>query len=274
MKSYAIFAGLALCLSLASPGRGAVYTNTIYFFAFDPPTRTVAPGDTVVWVNLDGVGHTVTGDTKEEPICGSDYLSPGGRCMRTFNTIGTFTYHCEPHESMVGTIVVEAPVNLPPNVVITSPTNGASFAGPTNVLVRATATDPDGAVTLVTFFGAVTTLGSDTSAPFQVNPYLGVGQHVLTATAFDDSGAQSTSPPIRITISPPLRILRLSGTTNLVLTSAPTNYLNLQPEYTTNVNGTNWLALTVRSNRVASGAVETFCGRPVGNSVFIRIRSP
>jgi plastocyanin len=107
MKSLvAIFATLTVCLFFVSPGQGAFCTNTIQSFSFNPPTRTIAAGDTVVWVNLDAVGHTVTGDFEEEPICGSGFLYQGGVCMRTFNTVGTFTYHCEPHESMVGTIVV------------------------------------------------------------------------------------------------------------------------------------------------------------------------
>lgn len=193
--------------------------------------------------------------------------------MRTFNAVGTFTYHCEPHESMVGTIVVDPPGNIPPNVFISSPANGASLTGPTNVLIRATAIDPDGAVVYVTFFDGATAVGSDASAPFEVNPNLGLGQHLLTAIAFDDSGEQTTSFPVRITIAPLLRILRLSVGTNLVLTSTATNYVNVHPEYTTNLNGTNWFALTVRSNRLANGALETFCGRARGNSVSIRLRS-
>jgi plastocyanin len=274
MKSLArIFSALALCLSFATPGRGAFYTNIIQSFSFDPPTRTITAGDTVVWVNLDGVGHTVTGDFEKEPICGPGFLYQGGVCMRSFNTAGTFTYHCEPHESMVGTIVVDSAGNIPPSVFISSPANGASFTGPTNVLIRATAIDPDGAVLNVTFFDSATPLGSDTSPPFEVNRNLGPGQHILTAIAFDDSGEQATSFPVRVTINPPLRILRLSLGTNPVLTSTPTNYVNVHPEYITNLNSTNWLALTVRSNRLANGALETFCGQPAGNSVFIRIRS-
>lgn len=270
----AILAVLAACLFLASPSRGAIYTNTIQSFAFHPPTRTIAAGDTVVWVNLDAVGHTVTGDFDAEPICGPGFLFLGGTCLRTFNAEGTFTYHCEPHESMVGTIVVLPPDNIPPNVFITTPADGASFTGPTNALIRAVAIDPDGAVLNVTFFNGSTPLGSDTSAPFEVNASLGIGRHILTAVAFDDGGAQTASFPVTVSVNAPLRILKLSLGNNLVLTSTPTNYANVLAEYKTNLNATNWLALPVRSNRLVSGTLETFCGQPTGGLVFIRIRSP
>jgi plastocyanin len=265
---------LATWVLFALPGQAAFYTNTIQSFSFNPPTRTISVGDTVVWVNLDGVGHTVTGDAEEEPVCGSGFLYLGNTCARTFEAVGTFTYHCEPHESMVGAIVVLPPDNVPPNVFITSPAEGARFTGPTNVLIRAAAIDPDGAVTNVAFFDGATALGSDTRAPFEVSARLGLGRHHLTAIASDDGGAQAVSFTVAITIEPPLRILRLSLGGNLVLTSTPTNYANVFAEYTTDLSGTNWLALSVRSNRIVNGALETICGQPTGNPVFIRIRTP
>ena len=275
MKGIAtLLSALAIGLCLVSPSRGAIYTNTIQSFAFHPSTRTVSVGDTVVWINLDGTGHTVTGDFDEEPVCGPGFLFQNNTCSRTFATTGTFTYHCEPHESIVGTIVVLPPDNLPPNVFITSPAAGASLIGPTNVLIRAVAIDPDGAVLNVTFFNGSTPLGSDTSAPFELNANLGVGRHVLTAVAFDDGGAQATSFSVTVSINPSLLILKLSHGSNLVLTSVPTNYANVLAEYKTNLMATNWLALPVRSNRIVNGVLETFCGQPPGNPVLIRIRSP
>jgi len=269
-----IFAALAAWLSFAPPGQGAIYTNTVQFFSFSPATRTISVGDTVVWINLDATGHTVTGDAAEEPVCGSGFLFQGGTCMRTFDTIGTFTYHCDPHESMVGVIVVAPPDNTPPNIFISSPADGISVTGPTNVLIRAVAIDPDGVVTNVTFFDGARALGSDASAPFEVNAFLGMGRHILTAIAFDDNGAQARSFAATFTVDSPLRILKLSIGANLVLTSLPTNYGAIYAEYKTNLSGTNWSALTVWSNRMANGALETFCGWPAGHSVFIRVRSP
>ena len=77
-----------------------------------------------------------------------------------------------------------------------------------------------------------------------------------------------------ITIAPPqIKIFSLTVGTNLVLTSTATNGWNVFPEYKTNLVSTNWFALTVQSNRLMNGALETFCGRPDGDSVLIRMRT-
>ena len=80
-----------------------------------------------------------------------------------------------------------------------------------------------------------------------------------------------------VTVAPPqpptVRILSLSVTTNLVLTSTGTNNWSVNPEFNTNLASTNWFALTVQTNRFFGGTNETICGRPPGNAVFIRIRS-
>jgi hypothetical protein len=75
-----------------------------------------------------------------------------------------------------------------------------------------------------------------------------------------------------VTIPPPtFRIVNLSVGQNVVVKSTGTNNWSLTPQYSTNLSGTNWFALTVQSNRFNNGTNETFCGRlPVSNA-FIRI---
>lgn len=74
---------------------------------------------------------------------------------------------------------------------------------------------------------------------------------------------------------PPVpRIVSYSFGTNIVLRSSPaTNTFTITPEFKTNLNNTNWMALTVLSNRFVNGTNETFCGRPPGTDVFIRVRA-
>lgn len=72
---------------------------------------------------------------------------------------------------------------------------------------------------------------------------------------------------------PRFQILSLSLGTNLVVKSTGTNTWTPFPEYSTNLSTTNWYALTVQSNRITAGTNETFCGRPPGSPVFIRVRS-
>jgi hypothetical protein len=75
-----------------------------------------------------------------------------------------------------------------------------------------------------------------------------------------------------LTIPPPtFRIVNLSVGQNLVVKSIGTNNWNLTPQYSTNLGGTNWFALTVQSNRFSNGTNETFCGRPPVSNAFIRI---
>lgn len=79
------------------------------------------------------------------------------------------------------------------------------------------------------------------------------------------------------TVAPPappeIRILNLTVGTNLVLRFTGTNSLSFAPEYSTNLNSTNWFALTVQTNRSVNGTNEAICGKPPGNNVNLRIRA-
>ena len=79
------------------------------------------------------------------------------------------------------------------------------------------------------------------------------------------------------TVEPPtpptIRILNLSLGTNLVLTSTGATNWSVIPEFTTSLNPPSWVELTVQSNNFANGTNETFCGRPPGDNVLIRIKS-
>lgn len=75
-----------------------------------------------------------------------------------------------------------------------------------------------------------------------------------------------------VTIPPPaIRIVKLDLGANIVLRSTGTNNWTLIPQFSTNLGGTNWFALTVQSNRFINGTNETFCGRPPVSNAFIRI---
>lgn len=99
-------ASLAACgggSATATLGPGEVQ---IANFAFTPSTLTVHVGETVTWLfDQPGVPHNVysTGG----PV---HFESPGyqssGTFRFTFTTAGTYTYVCQIHPNMVGTIVV------------------------------------------------------------------------------------------------------------------------------------------------------------------------
>lgn len=77
---------------------------TIASFKFAPATLTVKKGTTVTWTNQDSVGHTVTSDAGSE--LDSELLEKGASYSHTFDTVGTFAYHCTPHPNMKATVVV------------------------------------------------------------------------------------------------------------------------------------------------------------------------
>jgi plastocyanin len=73
-------------------------------FAFTPQNIQISVGDTVTWENYDAAPHTVTGDNGEFD---SGELATDQTFSHTFDTAGTFTYHCEIHPNMTGSIVVQ-----------------------------------------------------------------------------------------------------------------------------------------------------------------------
>jgi plastocyanin len=72
--------------------------------AFSPATLTVSIGTTVTWTNDDSMTHTVTSNSG---VFDSGDLPQGKTFSFTFNTAGTFDYHCAIHPSMVGHIIVQ-----------------------------------------------------------------------------------------------------------------------------------------------------------------------
>ena len=137
-------------------------------------------------------------------------------------------------------IIVEPgpPTNIPPVVRITSPPEHAVFRAPVTVPIFAYAFDPGGLVTAVEFFDGSNLLGLGSPIgpiPLPVTPIAyttpvspaavsyppisivtptnlfvyvwsnaPVGDHVLTALATDNHGGATVSPPVDITILPPV----------------------------------------------------------------------
>lgn len=89
-------------------GQGTVQPATheviISNFAFSPSELTIKTGDTVAWTNNDSATHTITSDSGGEL---SGNVPQGQAYSHTFNSAGTYAYHCSIHTSMKGTITVE-----------------------------------------------------------------------------------------------------------------------------------------------------------------------
>ena len=79
-------------------------TVTLANFAFSPATLNVQVGTTVIWTNNDSTTHTVT---SESGVFDSGNLATNATFSYTFNSAGTFAYHCSIHTSMTGKVVVK-----------------------------------------------------------------------------------------------------------------------------------------------------------------------
>lgn len=82
----------------------AANTVTMYNMAFSPGNLKVKTGTTITWSNDDNMSHTVTSDNG---TFNSGTLKTGETFKYTFNTVGSFPYHCNFHSGMKGTVVVE-----------------------------------------------------------------------------------------------------------------------------------------------------------------------
>jgi amicyanin len=89
-----------------SDTQGQTSSVEIKDFAFSPSNITVKKGTAVTWTNRDSVQHDVSPDQESEAFKGSQLLAKDASYSFTFNTPGTYTYHCGPHPQMTATVVV------------------------------------------------------------------------------------------------------------------------------------------------------------------------
>jgi hypothetical protein len=90
--------------------------------------------------------------------------------------------------------------NQPPTVKLTSPADGATYTSPAKISLAATANDPDGAVSSVSFYNGSSLIATDTASPYTAKWNVAAGTYVLTAKATDNQGATATSSP-QVTIT-------------------------------------------------------------------------
>ena len=93
------------------------------------------------------------------------------------------------------------PANTAPVVSLVAPE--PAHVGPASIDLAAHADDNDGRVARVEFYAGSTHIGADTSEPFGVTwADVAPGSYVLTAIAYDEAGAASTSAPAVVTVQP------------------------------------------------------------------------
>jgi plastocyanin len=77
---------------------------TIQSMSYNPSVLNVTAGTRVTWRNKDNVEHTVTSD---QALFDSGTIGVNSSYSFTFNTPGTYGYHCQIHTGMTATVVVK-----------------------------------------------------------------------------------------------------------------------------------------------------------------------
>jgi plastocyanin len=87
----------------ASAPAGGTAAVAIKDFVFTPATIQAKVGETISWTNQDSTAHTVTLDDKSVD---SGNVATNATYSHAFTAAGSYPYHCEIHQQMVGTITV------------------------------------------------------------------------------------------------------------------------------------------------------------------------
>jgi len=145
------------------------------------------------------------------------------------------------------------PVLKPPNIRITIPTNGASFAPPFTGPITASSTNPPAAIVAVQFFSGTTLMGTATSPPYSQAVNLAAGGYTFTARAIDYLAASKTSAAVTITVGatavPPAIVTQ---------PASQTVFAGADVAFTVSASGTPPLAYQWRKGTTAiSGATTT-----------------
>ncbi len=83
--------------------------NTVQIdnFKFTQNELSVKNGTTVTWINNDPTKHNVVfDDSSAGKVEDSKFISKGEKVSFTFDTVGSFSYFCELHPYMKGTVTV------------------------------------------------------------------------------------------------------------------------------------------------------------------------
>ncbi len=86
-------------------GGGTPPDNPIYMRGSvdSVPSITLSAGSKITWVNDDNMIHTVTAN---DASFNSGDMNPGTSFSYTFNTVGTYNYHCDHHIGMTGVVTI------------------------------------------------------------------------------------------------------------------------------------------------------------------------
>ncbi len=89
----------------AGPVKSGHVAVAIRSFAFHPASLTVTPGTKITFTNDDQTAHTAT--STKTGVFDTGTIEPGKSMTITISTPGTYSYYCQFHAFMMGTITVK-----------------------------------------------------------------------------------------------------------------------------------------------------------------------
>jgi plastocyanin len=265
--SRSVLFGLACAACGLAPSlRASVVTNVnVGDDYFSPAVVAIHAGDQVKWTWVGSIDHSSTSDSR---LWDSGIKGRGFTFTNLFANAGSYPYLCTLHSFLgqTGTITVQAQMQVPPAVAISSPTNGATFWAPWSGAIQFSASASGGTVAKVEFFAGTNQLGTLANPPsgsstFQVTN-LAAGGYTLTAMATDNTGASGTSAGVAIQVVTPAPILlsqpqRLPGAFGFSFTANP----GLSYVINRSANLGSWTPL---STNLASGTSISFLDNGAG----------
>ncbi len=160
------------------------------------------------WVKLTRSGDTFTAYQSSD---GSNWGVVGSETIAMARTVYVGLAVTSHSAEMLSTatftnivVTVPVPANEPPSVTLLAPAPDSTYTVPATVTFSAAASDTDGTIERVDFYADAQLIGSDTTSPYGATwSNVPAGSHDLTAVAFDDDGASTSSGTARVTVSPP-----------------------------------------------------------------------
>ncbi len=188
-------------------------------FDFDPVRRQYALwcGGSEVWMLTPPATKGATGWqlSKQTIVAGRDAptTDTGTGILGKWKYIPNLDAFMALQDSTAGNIWIYKPyqwqspgggsqTNVAPSVSWVTPVTGQQFAAGQVLALQASASDSDGSVAAVDFFDGTSLLAHVTAAPWRYDwTSAAVGTHVLTATAYDNLGASSTSASVTVQVN-------------------------------------------------------------------------
>ncbi|BFM42578.1 hypothetical protein CFS9_12190 [Flavobacterium sp. CFS9] len=214
-----------------SPAGGYCNVAEIEFCGLDntPKTNITAPVNAAVYIAPATINITANVEgsvSKVEYYIGASLIGTSTNSPYNYNWTGigtgTYTLIAKAYDYN-GLFVSSAPVNftvtnnIAPTVSITTPADNAIYTAPASFDISAIANDTDGSISKVEFYNGTTLLGTVNASPYTFNwKSVATGTYTLTAKAYDNNGATTTSSPVSIKVNQPPTVSITSPADNTI----------------------------------------------------------